>query len=189
MPPRKKPPPSTPKNGSLFDFFGRAASASSTGSPVPRKRKADVGSAADPVVISDEDEPAPKAARRASFQGKEKQMFSPTRNKVEQGSDAEEAEAEEVLVAECMMCGMRLPPDSVVSYDYRGPADSSPRRRTSTPVWMPMVTHQELAHPQQVLPNLPRTHQPKRPHRRHRLRKHQRSSSSPPTLQERTPHH
>jgi hypothetical protein len=134
MPPRKKPPPSTPKNGSLFDFFGRAASSSSTGSPVPRKRKADVGSAADPVVISDKDEPAPKAARRASPQGKEKQRSSPKRDEVEQGSDAEEAEAEEVLVAECMMCGMRLPPDSAVSWNHGDPADSSPRRRTSTPV-------------------------------------------------------
>ncbi|BEJ12399.1 hypothetical protein CspHIS471_0208590 [Cutaneotrichosporon sp. HIS471] len=98
MAPRKKPPLSTSKNGSLFDFFGRAGG---TGSSEVRKgkRKADVGSAADPVVISDEDEPARKQPRSLP-------------NEVERlCRSSEEDEAEEVLISECMMCGMRLPRD------------------------------------------------------------------------------
>ncbi|CAK9784535.1 unnamed protein product [Cutaneotrichosporon oleaginosum] len=104
MPPRKIPP--TPKtNGSLFDFFGRADSSSS---PAPKKRKVDVGSAADPVVISDEDEPAPKQPRRSSPKKQEVRL----EKKPEPKNDADDEEAEKALVAECMMCGIRLPPDS-----------------------------------------------------------------------------
>ncbi|GMK55095.1 hypothetical protein CspeluHIS016_0201510 [Cutaneotrichosporon spelunceum] len=99
MGPRKKPPISTSKNGSLLNFFGRTGSA---GSPLRKgKRKADVGSAADPVVISDEDEPVCKQTRRASPEGRGRQW-----------SSAEEDEAEEALVSECMICGMPLPPDT-----------------------------------------------------------------------------
>lgn len=104
MPPRKKHTPSA--NGSLLNFFGRAGGAVSAPVSADRKgkRKADAGSAADPVIISDEDEPAPKQPRRAS----------PNRAdvvKAEAGGDYQT----KTLVSECIMCGVRLPRDTIVS--------------------------------------------------------------------------
>lgn len=131
MPPRKKPAPSpapSPKtNGSLLNFFGRSVPGpapllNGTTSDRKGKRKAaDVGSAADPVVISDEDagDEQPRKLSRRVDHGPSNVMASGNEGGARSRglSETEEEEAaEDALVAECMMCGKPLPRDTAVSF-------------------------------------------------------------------------
>lgn len=89
------------------------------------KRKADIGSAADPVVISDEEveelprkqarraDPGPSDSGPSANDSQFRASSDPHNETEEEAADGEEAEA--ALATECMMCGKSLPSDSAVS--------------------------------------------------------------------------
>lgn len=186
MPPRKKPAPSPQRNGSLLSFFGRGASiVPPSGNPSTAdrkgKRKADVGSAADPVVISDEEEvprklvrldPGPSRSgssssdserrtnnRPSNGQQRDDKSHSPERRK---GETDEEDETEDALATECMMCGAKLPRDTAVSLvEHHFKANSSPLRRTSMLVSMLILGHERR--PLRIHQSRSRSRRPQRP--------------------------